>query len=379
MKEPQSKVFGLVLAPTRELAMQISQQVEALGSVIQVKCATIVGGLPMMPQAVALAQKPHIIVATPGRLVDHLESTKGFNLNTLKYLVLDEADRLLDLDFGDAINKILQTISHRESERRTYLFSATMSKKVGGLQRASLKDPVRVSISNTSHQTVAQLVQEWLLVPAHQKDLYLAYLLSVKYPGLTVIVFARTINKTQELAYLLRRLGLEAIPIHGELAQTHRLAALNKFRAGSRNILVATDVAARGLDIPSVGIVINYDLPDDCTTYVHRVGRTARAGKSGKAISLVTQYDAELWMRIEHARGSKVPLMENLDKSDVMALATSVDQAQVEAKRELRDAVEKGKKRGGIGMGKSAGRGRGGARGNFKGRRGRDDQDRGER
>ncbi|KAG9563096.1 putative ATP-dependent rRNA helicase rrp3, partial [Aureobasidium melanogenum] len=244
LMETPSSLFGLVLAPTRELAYQISQQFEALGSLIGVKCAVIVGGMDMVPQAIALGKKPHIIVATPGRLLDHLENTKGFSLRTLKYLVMDEADRLLDLDFGPILDKILKVIP---KERRTYLFSATMSSKVESLQRASLSNPMKVSISSSSYQTVSTLIQSYLFIPHKFKDIYLVYILN-EFAGQSTVLFTRTVNETQRLAYLLRALGFGAIPLHGQLSQSARLGALSKFRAGSRDILVATDVAARGLD-----------------------------------------------------------------------------------------------------------------------------------
>ncbi|KAI7294458.1 ATP-dependent rRNA helicase, partial [Hortaea werneckii] len=161
LDKPQP-LFGLVLAPTRELAYQISQQFEALGSLISVRCAVLVGGMDMVPQAIALAKKPHIIVATPGRLLDHLENTKGFSLRPLKYLVMDEADRLLDLDFGPILDKVLQVLPR---DRRTMLFSATMNTKLDNLTRAALQSPVRVSISTSSYQTVKNLVQSYLFIP----------------------------------------------------------------------------------------------------------------------------------------------------------------------------------------------------------------------
>jgi ATP-dependent RNA helicase DDX47/RRP3 len=240
LDKPQP-LFGLVLAPTRELAYQISQAFEALGSLISVRCAVIVGGMDMVPQAIALGKKPHIIVATPGRLLDHLENTKGFSLRALKYLVMDEADRLLDLDFGPILDKILKVLPR---ERRTYLFSATMSSKVESLQRASLKDPLRVSISSSKYQTVSTLIQNYIFIPHKHKDIYLVYLMN-EFNGRTAIIFTRTVNETQRIAILLRSLGFGAIPLHGQLSQSNRLGALNKFRAGTRKILVATDVAAR--------------------------------------------------------------------------------------------------------------------------------------
>lgn len=350
-------MFGLVLAPTRELAYQISQQFEALGSLINVRCAVIVGGMDMVPQAMALAKKPHIIVATPGRLRDHLENTKGFSLNKLKYLVMDEADRLLDLDFGPILDKILQVLPR---ERQTMLFSATMNTKLDNLTRAALHNPVRVSISSSSYQTVKNLKQKMLFIPHKHKDIYLISLLH-EFAGQTCILFTRTIHETQRLALLLRALGRSAIPLHGQLSQSARLGALNKFRAGSRDILVATDVAARGLDIPSVDLVLNFDLPPDSKTYIHRVGRTARAGKSGVAITIVTQYDVEVFMRIEKALGKKLEEFPVV-KEEVMVFAERVGEAQRVAIQELKAQAEKERGRRGGKSGIAGGRAKKGGR-----------------
>ncbi|KAF2852918.1 DEAD-domain-containing protein [Plenodomus tracheiphilus IPT5] len=366
LEKPQA-LFGLILAPTRELAYQIAQQVDALGSIINVKCATLVGGMDMVPQAIALSKRPHIVVATPGRLLDHLENTKGFSLKHLKYMVLDEADRLLDLDFGPVLDKILRVLPR--DGRHTYLFSATMSSKVESLQRAALQNPVRVSISSSSHQVVSTLLQRYIFIPHKHKDLYLIHLLTDNI-GHPTIIFTRTVNETERIAILLRALGFGAIPLHGQLSQSARLGALNKFKTKSRDILVATDVASRGLDIPAVDLVVNLDLPSDSQTYVHRVGRTARAGKSGKAFSLVTQYDVEIWLRIEHALGKKIE-EEAVDKNEALQYMDSVSEAQRVAIREMKDIHDK------RGRGARGGRGgaRGGGRGGF-GRRGRDQMDR---
>ncbi|KAK5740674.1 ribosomal RNA processing protein [Elasticomyces elasticus] len=350
LENPQP-MFGLVMAPTRELAYQISQQFEALGSLISVRCAVIVGGMDMVPQSIALAKKPHIIVATPGRLLDHLENTKGFSLGRLKYLVMDEADRLLDLDLGPILDKILQVLPR---ERRTMLFSATMSTKLDSLTRAALQNPVRVSISSSSYQTVKNLLQQYLFIPHKFKDFYLIALLH-EFAGQSCILFTRTVNETQRIAFLLRALGRSAIPLHGQMNQSARLGALNKFRGGSRDILVATDVAARGLDIPSVDLVLNFDLPPDSKTYVHRVGRTARAGKSGVAISIVTQYDIEIFQRIERALGKK--LSEHpTERDEVMVFADRL------AIKEMKNTHEKQKGGKGKGLGLSGGRAKKGKR-----------------
>lgn len=303
----------------------------------------------MVPQAIALGKKPHIIVATPGRLVDHLEKTKGFSLRSLKYLVMDEADRLLDMDFGPSIDKILKFIPR---ERRTYLFSATLSSKVESLQRASLRDPVRVSVSSSKYQTVSTLLQHYIFVPHKRKDTYLIYLVN-EFAGKSIIIFTRTVFETQRIAILLRTLGFGAIPLHGQLSQSSRLGALNKFKGGSREILVATDVAARGLDIPAVDVVLNLDLPQDSKTYIHRVGRTARAGKSGIAISIVTQYDVEIYQRIEAALGKQLETYPT-EKEEVMAFQSRVEEAQRETRVEMKSFLESREKKG-KGKGKTAG------------------------
>ncbi|XP_073448765.1 probable ATP-dependent RNA helicase DDX47 isoform X2 [Aquarana catesbeiana] len=287
--EGPQRLYALVLTPTRELAFQISEQFEALGSSIGIKCAAIVGGIDMMSQALTLAKKPHIIIATPGRLIDHLENTKGFNLRSIKYLVMDEADRILNMDFETEVDKILKVIPQ---DRKTFLFSATMTKKVQKLQRAALKDPVKCAVSS-KYQTVEKLQQFYIFIPSKFK------------------------NK--------------------------RLGALNKFKAKSRSVLLATDVASRGLDIPHVDVVINFDIPTHSKDYIHRVGRTARAGRSGKAITFVTQYDVELFQRIEHIIGKKLPAFPTQEE-EVMLLNERVAEAQRFARVELREHGEKKKR-----------------------------------
>ncbi|XP_067624038.1 ATP-dependent RNA helicase DDX47 [Eurosta solidaginis] len=330
LENPQ-RYFALVLTPTRELAFQISEQFEALGSTIGVKCCVVVGGMDMVSQALQLAKKPHIIIATPGRLVDHLENMKGFNLKAIKYLVMDEADRILNMDFEVELDKILKVLPR---ERRTFLFSATMTKKVKKLQRASLKDPVKVEVSN-KYQTVEQLQQYYIFIPVKYKDVYLVHIIN-ELAGNSFMIFCSTCANTVRTALMLRALGLAAIPLHGQMSQNKRLAALNKFKAKNRSILISTDVASRGLDIPHVDVVLNFDIPTHSKDYIHRVGRTARAGRSGKAVTFVTQYDVELYQRIEHLLGKQLPLYP-CEEDEVMALQERVGEAQRTAKLEMKD------------------------------------------
>ena len=333
--ENPRRLFALILTPTRELAIQIHEQVTALGSGFQIKSAVLVGGMDMMTQAIALAKKPHIIIATPGRIVDHLEKTKGFNLQALKYLVLDEADRILNMDFEKEVDKILEQIPR---DRRTYLFSATMTKKVVKLQRASLKDPVRIEVS-AKFQTVEHLKQFYLFIPAKYKNVYLVHLLN-ELSGNSFIVFCNTCPGTQKMAITLRNLGFSAIPLNGKMTQTKRLASLNKFKSKTSSVLIATDVASRGLDIPHVDVVVNFDLPQHTKDYIHRVGRTARAGRYGKSITFVSQYDVEMYQKIEHLINQKLPLYDTVEQ-EVMILLERVSEAERLARIELSEMEDK--------------------------------------
>ena len=337
-------VFGVILAPTRELAFQIHEVVQGLGQTIGATSICIVGGVDMATQSIALARNPHVVVATPGRLVDHLTNTKGFHLRKLRYLVLDEADRMLSLDFEEELNQILDIIPDATQGRRTMLFSATMTSKVQKLQRASLSNPVRIEVS-TKFQTPSQLLQSYLFIPAKYKDCYLTYLIN-EHAGQSILVFGATCNNVQRLALMLRNLGFPAICLHGQMSQPKRLGALHKFRSGGRDILICTDVASRGLDIPSVDVVINFDLPGHGKDYIHRVGRTARAGRSGKAIAMVTQYDVEVYQRLEGLLGKKLPEYK-LDEETVLVLLERVSEAQRLATRELKEqlAASKGGRR----------------------------------
>jgi ATP-dependent RNA helicase DDX47/RRP3 len=244
---------------------------------------------------------------------------------------MDEADRMLSMDFEEEINKILAVIP---TERRTLLFSATMTSKVAKLQKASLVNPVKVEVSN-KFSVPKQLIQQYCFIPAKWKDVYLSYTLD-EFKGQTVIIFVGTCNNALRITLMLRNLGFGAVCLHGQLSQQKRLGALNKFKAGVKNILVATDVASRGLDIPNVDLVLNVDIPSHGKDYIHRVGRTARAGKAGRSIAYVTQYDVEAYQRLEALLQHKLPEYST-DEETVLVLLERVNEAQRLAARELRE------------------------------------------
>eukprot|EP00485_Elphidium_margaritaceum_P012668 CAMPEP_0202706034 /NCGR_PEP_ID=MMETSP1385-20130828/18513_1 /ASSEMBLY_ACC=CAM_ASM_000861 /TAXON_ID=933848 /ORGANISM="Elphidium margaritaceum" /LENGTH=620 /DNA_ID=CAMNT_0049364407 /DNA_START=21 /DNA_END=1884 /DNA_ORIENTATION=- len=354
---------SLILSPTRELALQIHEQYEELGSDIGLKSITIIGGVDRVQQALKLQKKPHIIIGTPGRILDHLITCKGFKLFHLKFLVLDEADRILQSEFSAAIEQIIKFIQKHKSEHRlrtstddasktnaadnanavvqdyqTLLFSATMTKKVERLEKASLRahDMIKLEVSN-KYQTVSTLAQFYLFIPAKFKLLYAVYLLSQVLCDRSVIVFTNTKKSCHHLSLVLHNLSLYVIPLHGEMTQYERMGAVEKFKEGTKSILVATDVAARGLDIPSVTVIVNYDIPIHSKDYIHRVGRTARAGKKGQALNLVTQYDVEIFQRIEQLINLKMRQYPNVDKNDVMQLIERVMKADRVALMQIKD------------------------------------------
>jgi len=320
--ENPRRLFACVLSPTRELAYQIGEQFNALGVSVGLTTAVVVGGMDVSTQVISLAKKPHVIIGTPGRILYHLQNTKGFTLKTIKFLVLDEADRLLNMDFEEEINAILR---HVPQERNTYLYSATMTQQVAKLQRASLTNPVKVEVNN-KYMTVDKLVQNYLFIPEKHKDCYLAYLLN-EFSGNSVIVFTVQCITCHKVALMLRNLGFSAIPLNGKMTQTKRLGALNKFKSRERTILIATDVASRGLDIPDVDLIINYDIPASPKDYIHRVGRTARAGKSGRALSLVSQYDVENYQKIESHMGLQLEIYPT-EEETVLVLMERIAEAQ---------------------------------------------------
>ncbi|KAG2693219.1 hypothetical protein I3760_08G086900 [Carya illinoinensis] len=339
--ESQPAFFACVVSPTRELAIQIADQFKALGSGFGIKCAVLVGEEDIMEQYINLARLPHIIVGTPGRLVDHLSNTKGFSFHALKYLVLDEADCLLEDKFQKSIDEILDLVPR---ERKTYLFSATMTRKVQKLQRVCLRNPVKIEVAS-KYSTVDTLNQHYYLVPSKYKDCQLVYVLSEKR-GFSTMVFTHTCGATRLIALFLRNLGLRAISISGKMTQPRRLEALNQFKEGKCNILICTNVASRGLDFPCVDIVINYDIPESPKDYIHRVGRTARAGRLGVAISLVDSYELESFSKIENCLGMKFTELP-FQLEEALLLMERVAEAKRISRRRIQESGSKEKKQGG--------------------------------
>lgn len=272
---------ALILIPTRELAAQVSDSVRTYGKYLSLRSTAIYGGISIRPQIQTLRQGVDILVATPGRLLDHIEQ-KTVDLSHIEILVLDECDRMLDMGFIRDIRKILLKLP---SSRQTLMFSATFSKTIGQLANTLLKSPTLIEVAprNTASEQVEQVVH---LVERDRKRELLAYLISY-HNWRQVLVFTRTKHGASRLAEQLAKDGLKTAAIHGNKSQAARMKALNDFKQGKVRVLVATDVASRGLDIDRLPHVVNFELPNVPEDYVHRIGRTGRAGKEGRAISLV--------------------------------------------------------------------------------------------
>ncbi len=300
---PKGHPQALILAPTRELALQIFDSIEKLGRSHNISATVIVGGSDMQAQIRGLRQRPDILVATPGRLLDHMWNGT-VNMLPIKILVLDEADRMLDMGFAPQINQILDALP---LERQTLLFSATLPTDVTRLVQASLRDAVRVMV--TPHSTTAEGVTQAVhYTTFHEKTNLLVSLLGVARG--TVLVFARTKSRVDRLGQTLEQAGHRVAVIHGDRTLPQRLRALDGFKRGQVRILVATDVAARGIDVANIGHVVNYDLPNSPEDYIHRIGRTARMKMTGRATSFVTAEDHDLLRAIETLLGHAVPLAE---------------------------------------------------------------------
>lgn len=284
---------ALIITPTRELAMQVKSNADQLlgGKASDIKTALLIGGDPIAKQIFQLKVRPRIIVGTPGRISDHL-SRRTVRLNKVAFVVLDETDRMLDMGFRDELDKILASVPE---QRQTFMFSATFPQNIIKLSERYLKDATRISVGSSTKAAV-DIKQEVINLTPQEKYGELITQL-VKRDG-SIIVFVKTKLDADQLAYKLRDEKHNAVAMHGDLNQSKRSRVISSFKNGKNSILVATDVAARGLDIDHVRHVINYDLPQSPEDYVHRIGRTGRAGATGEAISLITPQDRIKWRRI---------------------------------------------------------------------------------
>ena len=269
---------ALVIVPTRELALQVEETLQKIGSPFRLRSVVLIGGAPMRPQLAQLAQNPDVIVATPGRLIDHLQQ-RSVDLRTVDVVVLDEADRMLDMGFAPQIQQILRVVPE---ERQTMLYSATMPDDIVKIAQKYMNEPTRVEVARAG-SAADQVTQELFVVPQEDKNDLLEKVLDT-YSG-TVLVFSRTRSRARRVARHLQRIGHTAAEIHSDRTLVQRRAALDGFKAGKYRVLVATDIAARGIDVIGIELVLNYDLPDCAEDYVHRIGRTGRAGLDGHAIS----------------------------------------------------------------------------------------------
>ncbi|MFL5299422.1 MAG: DEAD/DEAH box helicase [Anaeromyxobacteraceae bacterium] len=338
---------ALVLAPTRELALQIGEELERFGRGRHVRGAVIIGGVGMGNQTAALRDRREVIIATPGRLVDHLQQGTA-KLDAIEVLVLDEADRMLDMGFKPQLDKILARVA---KPRQTLLFSATIGGEVAEYARAHLKDPVRVEVAR-SGTTAARADQQVFHTPQTEK---LALLLALlERDDVSTLVFTRTKRRADRVAKGLDRAGHKVARIHADRSQSQRRSALDGFKDGTYRVLVATDIAARGIDVADIGHVVNFDLPHVAEDYVHRVGRTARAAASGRASTFTSPEERELLQAIERLTRAQIT------RADVPRESATF-QAELERSAKSPEAGERERPRR-TGGRSGGGGGRGGAR-----------------
>ncbi|MBU2566530.1 DEAD/DEAH box helicase [Patescibacteria group bacterium] len=325
----QIKGKGLVILPTRELALQADEVFKMLGKQVGLRTCVIIGGASMQTQLRELKRNPHVIVATPGRLIDHLEQGT-IDLSNVKILVLDEADRMLDMGFAPQIKRVMQTVP---KERQTLLFSATMPADIVKLASSYMKLPVRVEIARPG-TTADHVSQELFVVNKEDKTKLLERILD-EHRG-SVLVFIRTKYAAKKLARSVRNMGYTATEIHSERSLSQRRASLDGFKSGKFRIMVATDIAARGLDVKDIEVVVNYDLPEHAEDYVHRIGRTGRAGRKGIAISIATPAQRKLVEEIERLTRNYLPITKVPDLPATPVEATVVAKRRPPMRRRRR-------------------------------------------
>ncbi len=294
---------GLIILPTRELALQVNETIQKIGRPFGLKTAVLIGGSPIRQQIREISFHPHVIIGTPGRINDHIQQ-KTLNLSDVSILVLDEADRMFDMGFAPQINKILISVP---KNRQTMLFSATMPEGIVKIATHQMKLPVRVEIARPG-TTAKNIDQELFVVKKDQKLSLLKKILG-EYKG-SVLIFIRVKHGARKICNNLKDIGITSAEIHSNRSLNQRKEALEGFKNGRYRVLVATDIASRGIDVKNIELVINYDLPDQAEDYVHRIGRTGRAGLSGKAISFAMPDQKKLVREIEMLTRINLPISQ---------------------------------------------------------------------
>jgi ATP-dependent RNA helicase DeaD len=323
----QPRIQALVLSPTRELALQVSVHLSQIGQFLGLKVVPVYGGQSYHHQTRAIRAGAHVVVATPGRLLDLMEQ-RVISLSNIRMLILDEADEMLDMGFQEDVERILD---QAPPDRQTALFSATMPQEIIRLANSFLQDPQRIILTKPRAVTVETVQQSYYMVPRPFKIEALTQLLDLTSPQLA-LVFCATKQMAADLGRELQSRGYRAAALHGDMTQSQRESVMAACRAGHNEVLVATDVAARGLDIPEVSHVFNFDIPQDADRYVHRIGRTARAGRAGEAITLISPRENALLRTIQHTVGSRInrkelPTAAEIEERERAGMVSALEQA----------------------------------------------------
>jgi len=313
---------GLILVPTRELALQVEEALRSIGSPLGLRSTVIIGGAPQHSQVKSLRRNPHIVIATPGRLAD-LMNQKIYNLSKVNAVILDEADRMLDVGFLPQIKQILESAP---AKRQTMLFSATMPKTISSLAGEFMKTPLRVEIAPQG--TSAENVDHEVFIVQKNTKMRLLDSLLEKYQKDTTLIFSRTKHGAKKIARDIRNMGHTATEIHSNRSQNQRKTALDGFTNKKFRVMVATDIASRGIDVQHISLVINFDLPDNSEDYVHRIGRTGRAGRSGKAVTFATSDQRRDIKKIERLIRKSLPIQSLPDLPPEREKTTYEEQPQ---------------------------------------------------